>query len=69
MVSMKYYFHIVGLERLQVDRAGETFVDPENMKDHARFLATDLSGSGLRGYTVVVTKESGDIVHRVEITA
>jgi hypothetical protein len=65
---MKYYFHILGHERLQVDRSGETFVDPENMKDHARFLAKDLSGSGLRGYTLVVTTESSDIVHRLEIT-
>jgi hypothetical protein len=64
---MKYYFHIVSHEKLQVDRSGQTFTDPENMKDHARFLAKDLSGAGLRGYTVVATKESGDIVHRVDV--
>ena len=65
---MKYYFHIVGHEKLQIDRFGETFINPSNMKDHARFLAKDLSGAGLRGYTLVVTKEDGFIVDRLEIT-
>ena len=64
---MKYFFHIVGHDKLQVDRSGENFVDPENMKDHARFLAKDLSGAGLRGYTLVVAKENGDIAYRMEI--
>lgn len=64
---MRYYFHIVGAERLQVDRAGQTFTEVANVEDHARYLAKDLSGSGLSGYTVVATNDRGDIVFRAGI--
>lgn len=64
---MKYFFHILSKEKFHIDSSGQSFGDVENMKDHALMMAKDLSAKGLQGYALVVTKEGGDIVQRINI--
>ena len=66
--GVRYFFHIYGPRKLQVDKVGLTFTDFANAEDHARFRAKDLSGSGLEGHSIIVAKENGDIVLWVNIT-
>jgi hypothetical protein len=64
----RYYFHVTDGELTFGDEVGRTFATPAAAEGHAVIIATELaSDEGWKGFSVVVTNQTGHEVARVPI--
>ena len=64
---MKYYFHILGQNRLKIDAAGQVFSNRVDAAEHGQFIAKDLKNAGLKDVLIIVTSDNGEILCRIDV--